>query len=116
MNLSKMKSNLKMNNLYFSSCSVERACKVENGECKADLHRNRNFSSERTFGTERSFWEDMELGIWTVSGLRMVQFSPRSWRRTVPFCMWDLWTDEFCPDQQRNAGNWQGKGICYEKL
>lgn len=41
MNLSKMKSNLKMNNLYFSSCSVERACKVENGECKADLQRNR---------------------------------------------------------------------------
>ena len=30
MELSKMKSNLKMQNLYFSSCSVERACKVEN--------------------------------------------------------------------------------------
>lgn len=29
MELSKMKSNLKMQNLYFSSCSVERACKVE---------------------------------------------------------------------------------------
>lgn len=36
MELSEMKSNLKMKNLYFSSCSVERACKVENGECKAD--------------------------------------------------------------------------------
>lgn len=38
MELSKMKSNLKMDNLYFSSCSVERSCKVENGECKADCN------------------------------------------------------------------------------
>lgn len=40
MELTKMKSNLQMNNLYFSSCSVERAYKVKNGECKADLQRN----------------------------------------------------------------------------
>ena len=40
MELSKMKSNLKMNDLYFSSCSVERECKVKNGECKADLQRD----------------------------------------------------------------------------
>lgn len=31
---------MKMSNLYFSSCSVKRECKVENGECKADLQRN----------------------------------------------------------------------------
>ena len=31
---------MKKCNLYFSSCSVKRECKVENGECKADLQRN----------------------------------------------------------------------------
>ena len=52
MNLSKMKSNLKMNNLYFSSCSVERACKVENGECKADLQRNITKTDEHEYDVE----------------------------------------------------------------
>ena len=52
MELSKMKSNLKMNNLYFSSCSVERACKVENGECKADLQRNITKTDEHEYDVE----------------------------------------------------------------
>ena len=52
MELSKMKSNLKMQNLYFSSCSVERACKVENGECKADLQRNIRKTDEHVFDVE----------------------------------------------------------------
>ena len=47
-----MKSNLKMNNLYFSSCSVERACKVENGECKADLQRNITKTDEHEYDVE----------------------------------------------------------------
>lgn len=52
MELSKMKSNLKMNNLYFSSCSVERECKVENGECKADLQRNIKKTGEHEYDVE----------------------------------------------------------------
>ena len=52
MELSKMKSNLKMNNLYFSSCSVERACKVENDECKADLQRNITKTAEHEYDVE----------------------------------------------------------------
>ena len=39
MELSRMESNLKMNNLYFSSCSVEREKQIQNGEYKADLQR-----------------------------------------------------------------------------
>lgn len=34
-----MESNLKMNNLYFSSCSVEHEKQIQNGEYKADLQR-----------------------------------------------------------------------------
>lgn len=52
MELSKMKSNLKMNDLYFSSCSVERACKVENGECKADLQRDITKTEEHEYDVE----------------------------------------------------------------
>lgn len=52
MELSKMKSNLKMDNLYFSSCSVERECKVENGECKADLQRNIKKTGEHEYDVE----------------------------------------------------------------
>ncbi len=52
MELSKMKSNLKMDNLYFSSCSVERSCKVENGECKADLQRNIRKTDEHEYDVE----------------------------------------------------------------
>ena len=52
MELNKMKSNLKMNNLYFSSCSVERACKVENGECKADLQRGIVQTGENEYDVE----------------------------------------------------------------
>ena len=39
MELNKMRSDLKMDNLYFRSCSVERECEVKNGECKANLQR-----------------------------------------------------------------------------
>lgn len=52
MDLSKMKSNLKMRDLYFSSCSVTRACKVENGECKADLQRNIKKTEEHEYDVE----------------------------------------------------------------
>ncbi len=52
MELSEMKSNLKMKNLYFSSCSVERAYKVENGECKADLQRNITKTDEHEYDIE----------------------------------------------------------------
>ena len=52
MELNEMKSNLKMKNLYFSSCSVERACKVENGECKADLQRNITKTDEHEYDIE----------------------------------------------------------------
>lgn len=52
MELSKMESDLKMNNLYFSSCSVKRACKVENGECKADLKRNITKTDEHEYDVE----------------------------------------------------------------
>ena len=51
-----MKSNLKMQNLYFSSCSVERACKVENGECKADLQRNIRKTDEHEY-------DELELSV-----------------------------------------------------
>ncbi len=40
MEINKMKSNLKMTDLYFSHCSVERACNIQNGEYNADLKRN----------------------------------------------------------------------------
>ena len=52
MELSKIKSDLRMNNLYFSSCSVERACIVENGECKADLQRNITKIAEHEYDVE----------------------------------------------------------------
>ena len=39
MELNKMRSDLKMDNLYFRSCSVEREREVKNGECKANLQR-----------------------------------------------------------------------------
>ncbi|MGN0408072.1 MAG: protein-export chaperone SecB [Bacteroides sp.] len=52
MELSEMKSNLKMNDLYFSSCSVERECKVKNGECKADLQRNITKTGEHQYDVE----------------------------------------------------------------
>ena len=52
MELNKMKSDLKMNNLYFSSCSVEREYKVENGACKADLQRNITQTGEHEYDVE----------------------------------------------------------------
>lgn len=52
MEISKMKSNLKMNDLYFSSCSVERSCKVANGEYKADLQRNIKKVDEHQYDVE----------------------------------------------------------------
>lgn len=52
MELNKMQSNLKMENFYFSSCSVERECKVENGECHADLQRNISNIGEHEYDVE----------------------------------------------------------------
>lgn len=52
MELNRMRSNLKMDNLYFSSCSVERAREVENGECKADLQRNITKTDEHEYDVE----------------------------------------------------------------
>lgn len=52
MELNNMKSNLKMNDFYFSSCSVERACRVENGECQADLQRNISKSKDHEYDVE----------------------------------------------------------------
>lgn len=52
MELSKMKSNLKMSDLYFSSCSVERECKVGKGECRADLQRNITKTDEHEYNVE----------------------------------------------------------------
>lgn len=52
MKLNEMKSNLKMSDLFFSSCSVERECKVENGECSADLQRNIVKTGEHQYDIE----------------------------------------------------------------
>jgi preprotein translocase subunit SecB len=52
MDINKMKSNLKMNNLYFSSCSVERTCKVENGDLTADLSRKINSTGNHEYDVE----------------------------------------------------------------
>ena len=49
MEISKMKSDLRMDNFYFSECSVERSCKVENGEYKADLQRDILKTEEHQF-------------------------------------------------------------------
>lgn len=39
MEIVKMESNLKMSDLYFSKCSVDRAVNVKKGDYKADLQR-----------------------------------------------------------------------------
>lgn len=52
MEINEMKSNLKMSDLYFSSCSIERACNVENGEYKADLQRNITQTDEHQYDIE----------------------------------------------------------------
>lgn len=52
MEINNIKSDLKMSNLYFSSCSVERECIVENGECKADLQRNITNTGEHEYDVE----------------------------------------------------------------
>ncbi len=68
MELSKMKSNLKMNDLYFSSCLVERSCKVTNGECKADLERSIVKTDEHQYDIELKLLvkkEDLSVSITT---------------------------------------------------
>lgn len=52
MELSKMKSNLKMNDLYFSSCSVNRKREVKNEKYTADLQRNITKSDEHEYDVE----------------------------------------------------------------
>lgn len=52
MEINKMTSNLKMSDLYFSYCSVERACKIQNGECNADLKRNITKIKEHQYNVE----------------------------------------------------------------
>lgn len=39
MEISKMESNLKMDNLYFSKCSIERSSEVKKGSYHADLQK-----------------------------------------------------------------------------
>lgn len=73
MELSKMKSNLKMNDLYFSSCSVERACKVENGECKADLQRSINKTAEHEYDVElKLLVEKTDLSVTVIAKAHFV--------------------------------------------
>ena len=52
MEIERMKSDLKMKNLYFSKCLVERSTKVENGAYKADLHRSVNKTGEHLYDVE----------------------------------------------------------------
>lgn len=52
MDLNKMKSDLKMENFYFSSCSVKRECEVVNGDCKADLQRDIKRTNEHEYDVE----------------------------------------------------------------
>lgn len=68
MDLSKMKSNLKMKDLYFSSCSVTRECKVENGECKADLQRNIKKTKDHEYDVELTLLvEKSDLSVSVVT-------------------------------------------------
>lgn len=52
MDIGKMKSNLKMRDLYFSECSVKRSCTVKDGEYKADLQRKICPVGEHQFDVE----------------------------------------------------------------
>ena len=52
MEIDKMTSDLKMSDLYFSYCSVERACKIQNGEYNADLKRNITKMEEHQYNVE----------------------------------------------------------------
>lgn len=52
MEISKMRSNLKMSNLYFSKCSVERSFELKNGTYKADLQKNIEKTDDHEFDVE----------------------------------------------------------------
>ena len=52
MELDRMESNLKMDNLYFKSCSVEREAHIQDGECKADLQRSISQSADHEYDVE----------------------------------------------------------------
>ena len=52
MEVGKMKSDLKMNDLYFSVCSIERDRKVKNGDYKADLQRHISETGEHQYDVE----------------------------------------------------------------
>ncbi|MGN0357417.1 MAG: hypothetical protein ACI4E0_06320 [Blautia sp.] len=60
MELDKMKSNLKMSNLYFSKCSVERKQKVENGKYKTDLQKQIQKTDEHQFDV--TLYLTLEIG------------------------------------------------------
>lgn len=68
MDINKMKSNLKMHDLYFSSCSVERKCKVANGELNADLSRKIDPAGNHEYDVElalRITKEDLKVLVIT---------------------------------------------------
>jgi len=52
MEIDKMKSNLKMSNLYFSKCSIERSAELKNGSYKADLQKNIERTNDHEYDVE----------------------------------------------------------------
>lgn len=52
MDINKMKSSLKMSNLYFSKCLIERSADLQNGEYKADLQKNIEKKENHEFDVE----------------------------------------------------------------
>ncbi len=52
MEIGKMKSSLKMSDLYFSKCVVERSAELEKGEYKADLQKSIKKVKDHEFDVE----------------------------------------------------------------
>ena len=73
MEISKMKSNLTMNNLYFSKCEIERSSIVEDGEYKADLQRTIRKTAEHQFEVELKLKVEKEdLYVYVIANAQFV--------------------------------------------
>lgn len=64
MNINDMKSNLKMDNLFFQECTVKRDEVVSEGEYRADLEKDIKKAGEHTYDVELRltiYKEDLKL-------------------------------------------------------
>lgn len=55
MNIEEIKSELKMDNLYFSKCSIERKQVISNGKLKMSLEKDINQVAEHMYSVELQF-------------------------------------------------------------